>query len=149
MVIVGTTFLVPCQVKSLQHIVSTWGTPRLAPSQWETSLQSNAVSHWLDAKLDSALFYYIAVYQNGSLRNGCMVTCHNMRTGHFVFLCGSVSVNLPIFFRVSLTAVKELWWSLVIGYIKKSKQINNLMKQFKVKQNWWQLYSHQVHQWFP
>ena len=29
--------------------------PRLAPSQWETSLQSNAVSHWLGANLESAL----------------------------------------------------------------------------------------------
>ena len=29
--------------------------PRLAPSQWETSLQSNAVSHWLGAYLESAL----------------------------------------------------------------------------------------------
>ena len=28
---------------------------RFAPSQWETSLQSNAVSHWLGAKLESAL----------------------------------------------------------------------------------------------
>ena len=28
---------------------------RLAPSQWETSLQSNAVSHWLDANLESAV----------------------------------------------------------------------------------------------
>ena len=27
---------------------------RLAPSQWETSLQSNAVSHWLGAHLESA-----------------------------------------------------------------------------------------------
>ena len=27
----------------------------LAPDQWETSLQSNAVFNWLDAKLDSAL----------------------------------------------------------------------------------------------
>ena len=31
---------------------------RLAPSQWETSLQSNTVYHWLDAKLESALFMY-------------------------------------------------------------------------------------------
>ena len=30
---------------------------RLAPSQWETSLQSNAVSHWLGATLESALYY--------------------------------------------------------------------------------------------
>ena len=27
---------------------------RLAPCQWETSLQSNAVSHWIGANLDSA-----------------------------------------------------------------------------------------------
>ena len=31
---------------------------RLAPSQWETSLQSNGVSDWLDANLESALSYY-------------------------------------------------------------------------------------------
>ena len=29
---------------------------RFAPSQWETSLQSNAVSHWLGANLESAWF---------------------------------------------------------------------------------------------
>ena len=29
---------------------------RFPPSQWETSLQSNAVSHWLGANLESALF---------------------------------------------------------------------------------------------
>ena len=32
---------------------------RLAPSQWGTSLQSNAVSHWLDANLKSALHYIL------------------------------------------------------------------------------------------
>ena len=30
---------------------------RLAPSQWETSFQSNVVSHWLGAKPESALLY--------------------------------------------------------------------------------------------
>ena len=30
--------------------------PMLAPGQWETSLQSNAVSHWLGANLKSALY---------------------------------------------------------------------------------------------
>ena len=29
---------------------------RIAPSQWETSLQSNGVSHWLGANLKSALY---------------------------------------------------------------------------------------------
>ena len=32
---------------------------RLAPNQWETSLQSNAVSHWLGANLESALLCII------------------------------------------------------------------------------------------
>ena len=32
---------------------------RLAPSQWETSLQSNAVFHWLGANLESALVYIL------------------------------------------------------------------------------------------
>ena len=31
---------------------------RLAPGQWETPLQSNTVSHWLGANLDSALLRY-------------------------------------------------------------------------------------------
>ena len=34
---------------------------RLAPSQWETSLQSNAVPHWLGAKLESALRHSIYI----------------------------------------------------------------------------------------
>ena len=29
--------------------------PRFSPSQWETSLQSNAVPHWLGANLESAM----------------------------------------------------------------------------------------------
>ena len=31
---------------------------RFAPSQWELSLQSNAVSHWLGANLETALMIY-------------------------------------------------------------------------------------------
>ena len=42
------------------YLAATWpnstrADSRLAPSQRETSLQSNAVSHWLDANLESAL----------------------------------------------------------------------------------------------
>ena len=45
---------------------------KLAPSQWETSLQSNAVSNWLGANLESALQYYDPAYQciNFHLCNG-------------------------------------------------------------------------------
>ena len=31
---------------------------RFAPNQWQTSLQSNAISHWLDANLESALQWH-------------------------------------------------------------------------------------------
>ena len=42
----------------IRGVASTFPTAdsRLAPSQWETSLQSNAVSHWLGANLESALY---------------------------------------------------------------------------------------------
>ena len=39
---------------------------RFGPSQWETSLQSNAVSHWLGANQESALIW-IAMYKHGSM----------------------------------------------------------------------------------
>ena len=35
---------------------------RLAHSQWETSLQSNAISHWLFVNLESALKYIQGIY---------------------------------------------------------------------------------------
>ena len=43
------------------YITGTWiviqfrAEPKLAPSQWETVLQSNAVSHWLSANLEAVL----------------------------------------------------------------------------------------------
>ena len=40
---------------------------RLAPSQWETSLQSSAVSHWLGSNLDSAPNYLNAPKFNSFL----------------------------------------------------------------------------------
>ena len=36
----------------------------LAPSQWETPLQSNTVSHWLGANLESALKVYVRLHIN-------------------------------------------------------------------------------------
>ena len=35
---------------------------RLAPSQWETALLCNDVSHWLDASLESALRIYLNMH---------------------------------------------------------------------------------------
>ena len=56
-----------CQQFSHRHLVSadfTRADSRLAPSQWQTSLQSNAVSHWLDANLESALLYWSRLLTN-------------------------------------------------------------------------------------
>ena len=42
------------------HVIYRAGS-RLAPSQWETSLQSNAVSRWMGANLESVLIYFVSV----------------------------------------------------------------------------------------
>ena len=57
---------------------------RLAPSQWETSLQSNTVSHWLGANLESALVLMdeIHVWQIWwTKRNGNASGCHQPYAG--------------------------------------------------------------------
>ena len=49
----GSLTWAPCTISS--NMPCNIGVDsRLAPSQWETSLQSNAVSHWLGANLESA-----------------------------------------------------------------------------------------------
>ena len=42
-------------IKLLMYVGDIRTDSKIAPSQWETSLQSNAVSHWLGASLESAL----------------------------------------------------------------------------------------------
>ena len=56
---------------------------RLAPSQWETSLQSNAVSHWKGAYLESALM--------------SMDIWWNRRTST-VYWCIASKLKVPLFF---------------------------------------------------
>ena len=41
---------------------NTRADSKSAPGQWETSLQSNAVSHWLGANLESALNTFIMYF---------------------------------------------------------------------------------------
>ena len=50
----------------------------LAPSQWQTSLQSNAVSHWLGANLESCLSLNDTLKESGFCRgNNCMAKKYN------------------------------------------------------------------------
>ena len=47
-----------CEFKRLTHVLSFFrADSRLAPSQWEMLLQSNTISHWLGANLESNLFF--------------------------------------------------------------------------------------------
>ena len=48
---------------------------RFAPSQWETSSQSNAISHWLGTNLESALLY-CPVPGKHVCHIPCMAACH-------------------------------------------------------------------------
>ena len=45
------------------HVYESRAVSRLAASQWEMFLQSNAVSHWLGANLESALWDHIMLYK--------------------------------------------------------------------------------------
>ena len=55
-----------------------------ASSQWETSLQSNAVSHWLGAKLESALIEPAEGTPRDSLQ--CITWRHGMGNNDHVLL---------------------------------------------------------------
>ena len=69
---------------SMKSMCTHRADSRFAPSQWETSLQSNAISHWLRANLESVLYPVLKMscsdltrmiwYQNSSADNGCQAT---------------------------------------------------------------------------
>ena len=83
------------------HIEAVWFTSlyradsRFAPSHWETSLQSNAVSHWLGANLESAL---LTVYPKKYAHGSCFA----------VLCCGYTLTDFPISTRLTSLA---LWQS--------------------------------------
>ena len=52
---------------------------RFAPKQWETSLQSNTISHWQVANLESALNSWLAPSQwEASLQNNIVFVLNNI-----------------------------------------------------------------------
>ena len=74
---------------------------RFAPSQWETALLCNDVSHWLNASLESALFHCSTyVVQTDS--------CHWIPISHFRYcdLCYSF-IQIRLHHLYMLTLVKE------------------------------------------
>ena len=51
----GTFDFAKISMRSFQNSIKSRDESRFAPSQWETPLQSNAVSHWLRANLEVVL----------------------------------------------------------------------------------------------
>ena len=62
---------------------------RLAPSQWQTSLQSNAVSHWLGANLESALYLIFSLVIIQVYHRNCERMIHVLACS---FVCANGSV---------------------------------------------------------
>ena len=69
----------------------------IAPGQWETSLQSNAISHWMGASLESSL-YNVLPSQAGALciqwkLAGTQTSCHPKLNFGFTHARHSIPCN--------------------------------------------------------
>ena len=87
---------------------------RLTPSQWETSLQSNTASHWLDANLESALKYtpeFSLIDSDWPHQNSSMSLLQRRFDWTAVQVSAWISVpgvhSLPAYSRVA--AVPRIW----------------------------------------
>ena len=69
-----------CDVSLLLAWKSCWTKSRIVPSHWETSSQSDAVTHWLGASLESALYTYLS--PTGLPSAHFWSACHNLLPLH-------------------------------------------------------------------
>ena len=83
----------------------------LMPSQWETSLQSNTVSHWLAANLESALNLILVCL--------CVSKSRECKNRIIIFtpvgkprLAGIDKINISIRYTVLKLPTTPLWWYL-------------------------------------
>ena len=78
---------------------------RLAPSQWETLLQSNTVSHWLGLNLESALklLWRFATGARTSIRI-------HLRLKNYVRVSSSVKCHVPrVIWRIMFTSLTSIY----------------------------------------
>ena len=88
--IVESKYVVRCYHTSVACLIKYRADSRFAPSQWETALLCNDVSHWLGASLESALKYIItSPYQLKSSFN----PTNNIYNRLFVNMCHSLAVK--------------------------------------------------------
>ena len=107
---------------------------RFAPSQWETSLQSNAVSNWLSAHLESTLNYFVPPllsYPRGFLSNFVsyisLSTLLNLFSFYCIVLYASLEIpnTIPLILGDSIQAYPR-----GLSYVKYSKFDNSLISSF-------------------
>ena len=97
---------------------------RLAPVQWETSLQSNAVSHWLGSSLESALTSHIdrlvqKRHHSSGLAMELCPSCTDPSIWYTIrFFMDSLTCIPQGYFtgtgaKIAPVPVKLLWWTWV------------------------------------
>ena len=98
---------------------------RLAPSQRETSLQSNAVSHWLGTSLDIYIYIYICVCV-------CVCVCQAITTT--VMICIDLIFLLPPnvdMFQNSPVRGKSMTQCNTMKYFLVTVAANDLMRWYR------------------
>ena len=116
---------------------------RFVPSQWETSLQSNAVSHWLGANLESALCdgNYLVIPNLLLLINHLIITYFEVHcdytAGYWHFKGRSVPVSLAQVNRVHNIAHTNAFNNCVGMW----QHLNDNINVFSTHQTmcWWAL----------
>ena len=78
-------------VRLIVYVMFSKAGSKLAPSQWATSLQSNTVSHWLGANLESTLCWHVLQRKATGISQSKFLI--------FVVLLGSLSQHLVQFQR--------------------------------------------------
>ena len=94
---------------------------RFAPSQWETSLQNNAVSHWLGANLKSAMhpgdLSPTLAWDHGSYVFIEML--HNIFSAIKDFECQQVLLDTPIWTISNHTNIQDMFIWYVYPVVQK------------------------------
>ena len=115
-------FCVKCYISCCPASMCNRADSRFAASQWEISLQSNTISHWLGANLQSALC-------NGCSHSVVYVSQVKMSltTPHWfmpsqwemVFLCNNVSHWLDAIIESALIQITEFtrWYTLRLSML--------------------------------
>ena len=96
----------PSDTIQAQNLVYCRTDYRLAPSQWETSLQSSTVSHWLGRHLEAAL-YWTCVHAK-PISNTLKHTLHtHKQTGgiYISHMCDDVQMKQVTFIEADLLTV--------------------------------------------